>query len=113
MHLPALTGRGAPSAEDCELVALPARLGGLGLINPTKLGDNHTNSAKVSVPLVALIIQQKKDLGDIPGTQHAIMSTIRHEQRIKQEAPATELHRKLPHSLQCTVELASEKGAST
>ena len=39
--IPALTGRAPPCHIDRELLALPARLGGLGIVNPTKLSSSE------------------------------------------------------------------------
>ena len=42
-----------------ELLALPARLGGMGIINPTKVSDDeYRNSRKLTQPLTNLIIKQ-------------------------------------------------------
>ena len=40
--LPALTGRDSPSDFEHELLTLPAHHGGLGLVNPTTLKEEHT-----------------------------------------------------------------------
>ena len=57
--LPALTGRQAFSDAERELLALPARHGGLGILNPTKRANSQFDAAtKVSEPLVSLIGQQ-------------------------------------------------------
>ena len=51
--LPALTGRQAFSDAERELLALPARHGGLGILNPTKSANSQFDaSTKVSKPLV-------------------------------------------------------------
>ena len=56
--IPALTGR-PPSNEMCDLLALPARLGGIGLTNPTSVAEvEFSTSIKVSDPLKAAILQQ-------------------------------------------------------
>ena len=57
--LPSLTGRINFSDNQRELLALPARLGGLGIINPTSCSQHQFNSSSMmSDPLVSLI-QQK------------------------------------------------------
>ena len=50
--------------EECKLFALPTRLGGLGLTNPTALTDEYPNFQHLSALLTALVIQQIEDLGD-------------------------------------------------
>ena len=57
--LPALTGKAAFSDDIRDLLALPVRLGGLGVTDPTCLSDfHHTSSKNVSAPLVSLILKQ-------------------------------------------------------
>ncbi len=57
--LPALTGKAALSDDVRDLLALPVRLGGLGVIDPTCLSDfHHTSSKNISAPLVSLIQAQ-------------------------------------------------------
>ena len=57
--IPALTGRAPPSDSERELFALPARLGGLGLINPTSLSTTeYPASRKVTEPLCNLVLNQ-------------------------------------------------------
>ena len=54
-----LTGHAAPSDLERELLALPAHLGGLGLLNPSHLSTTeYSASIKVTQPLVDQIIKQ-------------------------------------------------------
>ena len=59
VFIPALTGRRGCSDSERDLFALPARLGGLGITNPS-LSANHQHSASVNItsPLTAAIINQ-------------------------------------------------------
>ena len=51
--------RAPPNDTDRELLALPARLGGLGIVNPTKLSPSeHQASINISAPLRDLILEQ-------------------------------------------------------
>ena len=57
--LPSLTGRSAFSDAERDLMALPVRLGGLGIANSTQQASHHHNtSQKATAPLIALILQQ-------------------------------------------------------
>ena len=57
--LPSLTGLNAPSDEMRELMALPVRHGGLGIINPCQNNQiQHQSSERITAPLVSLILQQ-------------------------------------------------------
>ena len=54
--------RAPPNDTDRELLALPARLDGLGIVNPTKLlPSEHQASINISAPLRDLILEQNHD----------------------------------------------------
>ena len=56
--LPAITGQSALSDVERDLLALPSRLGGLGIINPVTSSDiQHLTSINISTPLTSLILQ--------------------------------------------------------
>ena len=55
--IPALTGQPPPGGHTQELLALPAWLGGLGLLNPlTSAPEQRAASQQISIPLVSRII---------------------------------------------------------
>ena len=57
--LPSLTGQNPFSDADRNLMALPVRFGGLGIINPSQqCTANNSMAEKTTAPLVALILQQ-------------------------------------------------------
>ena len=57
--IPALTGREACSAAESDLLALPVRLGGMGLVNPTSESTQAFEASKrITAPLIALIVAQ-------------------------------------------------------
>ena len=57
--IPVLTGLDAPNSIVRSLLALPAHLGGLGIINPiTRASDQHKASTAISAPLVNNIVDQ-------------------------------------------------------
>ena len=59
ISIPALTGQPPPNDELRDLLALPARLGGLALTNPMSLADlEYSASSKVSNALKNAILQQ-------------------------------------------------------
>ena len=54
-----LTGQNAFNDVTQEVMALPVRLGGLGITNPSADTPSHDNaSMKITVPLTALIMDQ-------------------------------------------------------
>ena len=57
--IPALTGRAPPNDLECNLFALSSRLGGIGLVNPTKLSESEYPASKsVTKPFCDLISEQ-------------------------------------------------------
>ena len=57
--LPAITGKQALNDTDRDLLSLPARSGGLGIMNPTNTASQQFGaSKKVTEPLVSIIHQQ-------------------------------------------------------
>ena len=73
--IPSLTGR---AALERELLALPACLGGLGLLNPSHLSTiEYSASMKVTQPLIDLIIKQDEKYGyEILQDQHSVKTEV-------------------------------------
>ena len=111
--LPALLDRSALSENERELLALPARHGGMGLINPTALEDEYCFSKSLCGPLISNIIEQEYKLGDVPDKQRKLKSDIRREKVKEASEKAKQVHSHLPEHLQRPVQLAVEKGASS
>ena len=109
--LPALTERDIPSDMERELLALPARHGGLGIVNPTTMDEEYTSSLILTAPLTVHILQQNNELGDTGQQQQLIKTTLKAERRRRREEAATEVKARLPKHLQRVAELGSEKGA--
>lgn len=111
--IPALTSLPPPGDLMRNLLAFPPRLGGLGIIEPTSLQTEYTNSLKITEPLVSRLLQQDPQLGEIHEQQQCIKSSMK---RLKNQAvnlAAEDLSSKLPSDLKRAMELATEKGAST
>ena len=111
--LPALTGRDIPSDMERELLALPARHGGQGIVNPTTMDEEYTSSLRLTAPLTVRIMQQNNKLamGDTGQQQQLIKTTLKAERRRRREEAATEVKARLPKHLQRAAEVGSEKGA--
>ena len=112
---PALTGRPPPNDAERDLLALPARLGGIALVNPTQTTDTEfLSSTKITAALKEAIIQQ-----DFQYTSEVVKSQLEaktdvHKLRREQARQASEhLKVRLPHSLKWSMDLAQEKGASS
>ena len=112
--IPALTEREIPRDLEIDLFALRTCLGGLGLSDPTKIVTNCYQASKiVTAPLVALIVQQRQELGDV-CRELAVRRNIIMSERWKGQAIAAEhLRERLTPKLQRCMELAKEKGTSS
>ena len=114
LFIPSLTGHSPPGDLVRELLALPANLGGIGLINPLEIAiDQHSTSRKISAPLVELVVVQDHRIAECPETQRQIKAAVRTEKRSKLKHAAECLREQLPAPLQRSMELSQEKGAST
>ena len=73
--IPSLIGRNCSEAER-DLVALPVRMGGLGLINPSDSADaEYSASIRVSAPLVSKIEAQSHETPDEAEVQRLVYTT--------------------------------------
>ena len=113
--IPALTGRPAPSNIERDLLSLPTKLGGLGLISPVSSADiEHSSSLHLTSQLVCSLIQQSPHHTNQSGP--AILpksrAVIRREKDQHHMEHAALIKEQLQPSLQHAMELASDKGAS-
>ena len=118
-HLPgqfltSLTGQNAFNDITRELLALPTRLGGLGIANPSVESTTHYETSKlITAPLTALIVEQSHAL---PNTANAQQLRIRKEsakvRKHRQAQSAIELKDQLPINMQRAMSLSTEKGSS-
>ena len=113
--LPALTGQSALPDAERDLLALPACLGGLSVIDPTRLSDSHhTSSKNVSAPLVSLILDQSTTYPtNCKESQKKSKSIARNLRRLHKKNSATEPSNRLPTSMQRALDVSNEKGASS
>ena len=110
--LPAIIGRTISTVER-EVLALPCRLGGLGLPHLSSFAAQYHSSCKITFPLAHLIAEQTPELGD------AIQDVRDAKQRVKTaasesiRATAATLSATLDADFQRVITLAAEKGASS
>ena len=96
------------------MLALPVRLGGMGILNPTTCSSQCFNSSKqLTSPLVALIISQEDKLPSAVATLSETRKSIHSENRKLQNANADCIYDKLSAKQQRLVDLSREKGASS
>ena len=112
--LPSLTGQNAFNDVTRDLLALPIRLGGLGIANPSSESSvQYATSKLITAPLTALIVEQAHSL---PNTTNGEQVRIRKEsaknKKLRQAQSATELKDQLPDNMQKVMILSTEKGSS-
>ena len=100
--IPNLTGQSAPSNTERELFSLPARLGGMGLINPSTLSQSEFHSSSlISQPLVSNIWSHIYDYNEETLTEQ--QKSIKEVAKMKlnrHNSAATQLRAMLPSNLQ-------------
>ena len=113
--IPALTGRPPPNDLECTLFAMPARMGGLGITIPSKQADReHQSSLLITSALQEHILMQNEVYSyEVIAKQLESKATVRNGNEENCSKAADDLMGLLPDSLQRSVKLASEKGAST
>ena len=113
--LPALIGRPPPNNTDLALYSLPARLGGLGIPVPSvKAEKEFQSSLSICTPLIQGIISQDHMYRpETLTTQLENKRVVKRSNNDENTSTADELHRNLSSTLQRSMELAREKGASS
>ena len=112
--IPALTGRAPPNDLDRNILALPARLGGLGIPNPISTAATEFDaSVSITLPLCRLIEQQSADYPyHCFEAQYAARKLTLQQRDNMANASAAGLKQSSPESTQRALALAQEKGAS-
>ena len=113
--IPALTyWSTTPGDEMRDLLALPARLGGIALTNSTSIAEvEFSASTKVSDPLKDAILQQCFEYqGDVIHNQVEAKGEVCRMKRERSIQAADSLKQSLSVSLQRSIDLAQEKGSS-
>ena len=111
--LPALTGQNAPNNTERDLLALPARLGGIGIIDPTQLNSITLYHLKECFK-VSLILQQSTSYpAYCKELQRKAKLDAYQAKRQHETTCANDLFNKIPHNQQRALEASKEKGASS
>ena len=112
--IPALTGRPPCSKVERDLLSLPARLRGLGIVNPTNQSKHAFDaSVRLTGPLAALITSQELYQAVDQELSRSLKKTIRSENRRRQDIFAKDLYPHLTPDQKRSVDLTSQKGASS
>ena len=112
--IPALTGRFV-SNDERALLALPIRMGGLGIIDPQNVSDSEfAASEKVTFPLVGHILQQELSFGcHVVGAQRLAKSEVVASKHQAAGERAAFVCDSLPSDVKRMIFLLSEKGSSS
>ena len=112
--IPALTGREACSVAERDLLTLPVRLGGMGLVNPMSESTHAFEASKhVTAPLVALIVRQELHHNPQTNDLRKEKNDVKKSRRERQEKQAKDIVNRLNPQLQRSLQLAQEKGSSS
>ena len=95
------------------MLALPPKLGSLGIINPYSLCQEFTNSQMITAPLSRLILQQDTDLKNVQKEQNRLLSVVHQQKKSTMKVIAEQLEHEVPKAMKRSIDLAKEKGAST
>ena len=110
--IPALTGQSAPGEMIRKVFALPARRGGLGIIDPLSLHRESAYSLKVTEPLTKLILQQQNQMTEEVSQQQSILkASVKRQKNLVINVTDEEVSANLNTNLKRAVDLAKEKGA--
>lgn len=96
-----------------DILALPARLGGMGLINPVKTADiEFQNSSTLTAQLVSSVEQQKNVHEPDFQNMRNVRKTISTEREIRQKLQLLRLREEMSDVDRRASDLAQETGAS-
>ena len=110
--IPAITGHSPPSDSMRDLLSLPARLGGIGLVKICSL--QHLASVSIAAPLKEQILAQNNEYSlDCIESQVEAKVEAQKRQRNNAKELASALKESSSNTLQRAMDLAQEKGASS
>ena len=111
--IPALSGNRNPTDLERSILELPPRLGGLGIVNPTKTASTEfQNSMKLTAKLAEAIISQNTDTQTDIREQQTIKKEITRARETKQKTDLQEIITQSYENFKRIMEMAREVGAS-
>ena len=110
--LPALTGEEV-SLELRRLFAFPCRDGGLGIVNPTSLTTQYASSRAITAALTTNILDQDFSVTEALASVASAKASQRADHRQKAKTDIRGFAADASPTLQHTIQLASEPGASS
>lgn len=111
--IPALLGGRQVSDIEREMLALPAKRGGMGLDDPTTSCEHqHSASLRATAKLTENIQQQDIEATVNQATQRAVKAALAREIDERQRERADDVRQNLPPNQQRAMLISQEKGAS-
>ena len=111
--IPAISNGHFPSERERRLVALPPRMGGLGIPNPQELAHvEFQNSARLTASLTENIIAQDEQREVNDADIRVIRSDIAKNRELRQKSELQNIMELLPDHTQKKVAMTHEVGAS-
>ena len=111
--IPAIVGKNYISDDTRRIFSLPARLGGLGFLDPCSVSDlEYKSSLAATAQLTKAIFNQESFLNIDQETQEKIMKEVKHKKTEWYKEQQNIIKRESSASASKILELASEKGAS-
>ena len=113
--IPSLTGKIALNDLERNMLALPIRHGGLGIVDPSLISSSsYQASIAVSSPITNLILDQCQQIPYEASVQQSEMkSEIRKKHNQEASVAKDEIYHNLPLSSQKLMDISCEKGASS
>jgi len=110
--IPSITDHHCTTQSERDLLALPARLGELGILNPSQDADlQFRASMKTTAPLVEKNVLQVHETPD-DAVVSPLQQTVRRKKNEELQTKLNDIKNSLTPKKQRAVELASEKSAS-
>ena len=95
--IPALASQSSPSEATRDLLALPVRFGGSGLVNPTKWSTHQQIlSVMACQPLTELIVKQEGDVAKATAKQRKIKRQWKYNAKLSRKKEAETVIERLP-----------------
>ena len=113
--LPALAGRHHPSVRDRAIIALPPRLGGLGIPNPLGQAETELQNSKALTAKLTQMIVAQDERGEVdPSEQMKIRNEISKARETKQKNDRDSIKNNLAERIDVgrRMDMVQETGAS-
>ena len=111
--IPTLTDCDLPSHQERRLLALPVRLGGLGIKDLTSsVMSEYENSQRITSPPTKVLLEQCENILPVCSEVSDLRAKVKLEKRAHELSLARELREEAGPELQHSMLLAGEKGAS-